>query len=221
MRHRLSALALGLLGLLALCAASPATAGDRPGQFDYYALVLSWSPTYCASRDGARDRSQCGSRRSYAFVVHGLWPQYERGWPERCAAERWVPEGVIKGMLDIMPSKRLVIHEWRRHGTCSGLDPAGYFALTRTLFDKVRIPARYVAPQEPVVTTPEELERDFVKTNSKLKPEMISVHCGNRRDRGRLSEIRICFTRDGAPTACGANERRDCRARALVLPPVR
>jgi ribonuclease T2 len=52
------------------------------GKFDYYVLALSWSPTYCASRAGRRDRQQCGTGRGYAFVVHGLWPQYEKGWPD-------------------------------------------------------------------------------------------------------------------------------------------
>ncbi len=212
-----------LLGLvLALPAALPLPArAGTPGDFDYYALVLSWSPTYCATPEGNRDRHQCGGQRAYAFVVHGLWPQYERGWPDNCAAERWVPEHVIDAIMGVMPSKRLVIHEWRKHGTCSGLDPAGYFALTRKLFDTIRIPARYLSPQETVSTTPDGLMRDFLKTNPKLEPDMITVHCGNRRDRARLSDIRICFTPDGTLTSCGPNERRACRARELVLPPVR
>ena len=37
--------------------------GDRnvPGQFDYYALVLSWSPSYCAE-NGDRNEQQCDRR---------------------------------------------------------------------------------------------------------------------------------------------------------------
>ncbi len=189
---------------------------------DYFVLSLSWSPSYCASDAGRNDRQQCGSGRAYAFVVHGLWPQYERGWPENCDTdERYVPDALIDRMLDIMPSKRLVIHQWRKHGTCSGLGQSGYFEATRNAFEAVRIPARYITPTRHIVTTPEEIEHDFLATNTWLERDMIAVHCGNRRDRANLREVRICFTDDFRPRACGRNERQQCRARQLVMPPVR
>lgn len=213
------------LGAAALVAASLATAharGERPGDFDYYTLVLSWSPTYCASDQGRHDRQQCGARRRYDFVVHGLWPQYERGWPESCpVADGFVPDRRIESMLDIMPSKTLVIHEWRKHGTCSGLGQQGYFDVTRALFSKVRIPARYVTPTDTILTTPDQLVRDLLSTNRWLPADAVSIRCGNARDRAHLAEIRLCFTRDFRPRPCGANEHRACMARQLVMPPVR
>lgn len=213
----------GFFALASLALAPAAQArGPVPGQFDYYALTLSWSPTYCASEIGQGDRQQCGLGRAYAFVVHGLWPQYERGWPQDCTLrEKWVPDDVIAAMLDIMPSKKLIIHEWKKHGGCSGLRMRAYFELTRSLFTKIRIPARYLGPQEAVVTTPEQLVIDFVKTNRDLTSDMLSVQCGNSRGAARLAELRICFGKDGTLRACGGNERRQCRAEKLVLPPVR
>ena len=194
----------------------------QTGDFDYYVLSLSWSPTYCSSRAGARDHTQCAAGRRFAFVVHGLWPQYWRGWPQNCKTrQRWVARRRIREMLDIMPSKRLIIHEWRKHGTCSRLSQKEYFKLIRTVFRQIRIPARYLSPSAPVEITPAGLVSDFLKTNRKLRARNLSVQCGNRRDRARLSELRICFGRDGKLTDCGANERRHCRAATLVLPPVR
>src|SRR5262245_26202773 len=72
------------LTVAGLAVASTAWARGNIGDFDYYALSLSWSPTYCTSQVGQNDSQQCGPGRTYAFVVHGLWPQYERGWPENC-----------------------------------------------------------------------------------------------------------------------------------------
>jgi ribonuclease I len=114
------------------------------GKFDYYALVLSWSPTHCSTPQGEDDDMQCNRRdgKKYSFVLHGLWPQYTRGWPQDCRTPRrpFVPDAVINGMLDIMPSRGLIIHEYRKHGTCSGLDVQGYFTLSRQLFKAIRIP---------------------------------------------------------------------------------
>ena len=195
---------------------------DRPGAFDYYVLALSWSPTYCAGAPDRRDEQQCRPGRGYAFVVHGLWPQYWRGWPSYCPTEnRWVPSKQIRAMLDIMPSKRLVIHEWKKHGTCSGLDQRSYFSLTRELFDKMKIPARYLSPNKLVRISPRQLIADFVKTNKGMGRDMLMVDCGNRRGTARLRELRICFTRNGEFMRCGGNEKRQCRAETLIMPPVR
>ena len=195
------------------------------GEFDYYALVMSWSPTYCSEKQGGDDDQQCGRQdgRRYAFVLHGLWPQYERGYPDSCRTRRkpFVPQSVIDGMLDIMPSNKLVIHEYRKHGTCSGLEPADYFVTARKLFEKIRIPRQFSNPYEALFVSPEQLEDDLIDENPGLKPEMLSIACGGAGN--RLKEIRVCFTKEGEFRACGANEdqRRLCNAQKMYVPPVR
>lgn len=196
------------------------------GKFDYYALVLSWSPTHCSSPQGEDDDMQCNRRdgKKYSFVLHGLWPQYTRGWPQDCRTQRraFVPDTVISGMLDIMPSRGLVIHEYRKHGTCSGLDVQGYFTLSRRLFNAIRIPDDYTNPFETQYVSPRDLKRAFVKANPGLPPDAIAVSC-SRGNRGRLREIRICFSKDAKPIACGPNEdeRKLCSAAEMAVPPVR
>lgn len=198
---------------------------NEAGRFDYYALVLSWSPTYCAGLTRNGYDPQCHSRdgRRYAFVLHGLWPQHERGYPENCrTAERpFVPRPTINQMLDIMPSPNLVIHEYRKHGTCSGLAPNDYFAFARKTFERVKIPPRFERPNEAFFVTPGEVVQSFVSINPQLKPDMIAVVCGGSGN--RMREIRICLDREGAPRACGRNEdqRRLCSADRMYVPPVR
>ena len=194
--------------------------GGEPGQFDYYVLSLSWSPTYCADASPREGGPQCNGPRPYAFVLHGLWPQYNRGWPQSCDIGRrpWVPDRTINGMLDIMPSKQLIIHEYQKHGTCSGLSAERYFDTARRLYSGITIPARYQQPERPIQVSPGDVVADFVQANPAIKPEMISVTCDRR-----LQELRICFGRDLKPTACGSNEtgRKLCSRDEVVMPPVR
>jgi ribonuclease T2 len=200
-------------------------ADNVAGRFDYLALVLSWSPTYCAGARSDRDALQCAPRdgKRYSFVLHGLWPQHERGWPQHCptGTRPFVPRGVIDGMLDIMPSPQLVIHQYRKHGTCSGLSAADYFKMSRRLFEKVRIPARFQHPGQAFTASPAEIMRDFLSANPGLKADQIAIACDSKDS--RLTEVRVCFSRDGAFRACGRNEeaRRLCRAPRLFVPPVR
>lgn len=203
--------------------ANPAASGsrDRAGDFDYYALVLSWSPTYCEGAGSDRAEPQCDGKRPYAFVLHGLWPQYESGYPESCEIGRkpWVPKSVIRAMLDIMPSERLVIHEFKKHGTCSGLQAEDYFGLSRRLFGQITVPARYAAAKSELHLTPKEITDDFLAANPQLTAAMISVDCAKK---GRLRELHVCFSKEGLPRACGKNEERgSCRASTVTLPPIR
>jgi ribonuclease T2 len=187
---------------------------------DHYILALSWSPSFCAKPEAADEALQCGSRRKFAFVVHGLWPQEGASPLHYCPAEdTWVPAEQIEDMLPIMPSKSLIIRQWRKHGVCSGLSMSDYFRLTRALFRKVRIPARYSFPLEPIVTSPEALIADFLKTNKGLTRDMVRIECTSRPSR-RLSELRICFSPEGDFAQCRSAVRESCRAKTLVLPPV-
>ncbi|MEQ1577754.1 MAG: ribonuclease T2 [Hyphomicrobium sp.] len=198
---------------------------NTAGDFDYYALVLSWSPTHCASEAGADDDLQCNRQdgRRYSFIVHGLWPQYERGYPENCmrAGSSYIPEQIIDRMLDIMPSKKLIIHEYRKHGTCSGLAPFAYFEFLRREFAEIKIPERFVNPFESQFISPQDLADEFLSINPSLKPEMLAVSCGGAGN--RLKEIHVCLSHSGQPVACGANEnpKRLCNATKMFVPPVR
>ncbi len=194
------------------------------GEFDYYAMVLSWSPSYCLSVGNKRRDPQCDQRgKRFSFVLHGVWPQHERGWPQNCRTRQrpFVENATIRSMLDIMPSKRLIIHEYKKHGTCSGFGPKGYFELSRRLYSKVKIPARYTDTRNALFVTPERLTADFIEANPGLKASHFAISC--RRGNKRLREIRFCFARDGSFRDCGRNEnrRKMCSERKLFLPPVR
>lgn len=215
---------LGSLGRLLLLAlsliAAPALAQNRgePGRFDHYVLSLSWSPTYCEAQGDRAEPAQCERARPFAFVVHGLWPQYARGWPESCQSPApFVPEATLRSMLDIMPSRRLVLHEWRTHGTCSGLDPVAYFDAVRRAYKEVTIPDAFRQLDDYRTVTPAEVEAAFLKANPGLAPDMISVQCDSRR----LSEVRICLNPALGFSSCPEVDRRACRRPRIVMPPTR
>lgn len=221
MRRVLIALLTLLIGVsVAHAQASRQQAPKSQARFDYYLLSMSWSPTYCAEEDNAaRDPRQCGRERPFAFVVHGLWPQYDAGgWPEDCPTMvREVPAPLVTSMLDIMPSPRLVAHEWRKHGACTGLSPQAYFDMTRRARAAVRIPPAYVAPRQTLMVTGAEVERAFVAANPGWTPAMVAVQCDDRR----LREVRVYLTRDGRPRACARDVRDRCGPQKVAMPPVR
>jgi ribonuclease T2 len=210
---------------LFIAVAAPASAQDsrqnEPGQFDFYVLSLSWSPSFCAAsaeRGGSRNASaQCGER-PYSFVVHGLWPQYAKGFPEYCQvpAPR-LDRGIVSSMLDLMPAPHLIFNEWDRHGTCSGVSPRAYFETVRKARAVVKIPPEYIDLQAPLSVSPASVEDAFIKANPGLSQSGLAVGCDSKR----LTEVRICLSRELQFQDCPQVARRSCRRDQVLMPPLR
>jgi ribonuclease T2 len=199
----------GLLAAFVMMATPPALAGGTPGDFDFYVLSLSWSPTYCAT-EGSPDSAECATPRG--FIAHGLWPEYESGFPSDCPSNmpRRVSQGIVDGLADIMPGAGLVNHEWQKHGLCSGLNQANYFAKVRRAFETVVLPrdlgGRTLAPRQ--------IEQDFIAGNPRMIETGIAVQC----NRGLLDEVRVCLTKDLGFRRCLDVDRRGCRVPEISVP---
>ena len=210
---------LTALALLAQTAApSPASAQNRAGEFDYYVLSLSWSPNWCAIEGDARNSPQCDADRDLGWILHGLWPQYERGWPANCQTlERNPSRSDTAAMADIMGTSGLAWHQWNKHGTCSGLSSDDYYALSRLTYDRIARP-EVLRTLDRAVSLPARLiEEAFLESNPDLAADGVTVTCMA----GRIQEVRICLTRDLTPRACGADVRRDCTMTDALFDPIR
>lgn len=186
--------------------------------FDFYVLSLSWSPSYCEAEGQQANGQQCRAGRPYAFVVHGLWPQFERGYPENCPTNNSdLSSDKLRGLYDLMPSSGLIRHEWRTHGTCSGLSQDDFFKVLRAARGKIEIPAEFKRLDTYKTLTPGQAESAFLSANPALKADEIAVTC----DRRYLREVRICMTKELGFRPCPEIERRACRLDKVVMPPVR
>lgn len=198
---------------------TPATSSVPLGKgFDFYVLALSWSPSYCEAEGQDANRQQCAAGRPYAFVVHGLWPQFKRGFPENCRTdEPDVSNAALRDLYDLMPSAGLIRHQWRKHGSCAGLEQDDYFAVLRAARETVSIPPEFRRLGAYRTLDPDDAERAFIKANPSLPRDAIAVTC----DRRYLREVRICMTTDLKFRSCPEVDRRDCRLSKVVMPPVR
>lgn len=222
MRHTIPALPmLALAGFLAGCSDSGGvdqtrTSANSPakpaGDFDFYVLALSWSPSYCAAEGDRADRRQCGRNGPAGFVVHGLWPQRETGYPANCRSSEpdRVPRQLLSSVRDLFPTDGLAAHEWRKHGTCSGLSQRGYFDLTREARERVRIPPGLGGG----TISAKEVENAFIRSNRGLDPDEIAVTCDGRL----MREVRICLDRSLDFIACPAVDNAGCRRPRLAMP---
>ncbi|WP_274629387.1 ribonuclease T2 family protein [Arvimicrobium flavum] len=186
--------------------------------FDFYVLALSWSPSYCEAEGEDANRQQCKADRPYAFIVHGLWPQFEHGYPQDCpVVETEVPRQALRTLYDIMPSAGLIRHQWRKHGSCSGLSQTDYFAVLRKARQAVTVPGEFAGLNDYRTVAPDNVERSFLQSNAGLPGDGIAVTC----DKHYLREIRICLSKDLEFRSCPEVDSRSCRLSTTVMPPVR
>jgi ribonuclease T2 len=182
----------------------------KAGQFDYYLLVLSWSPEFCHGKPGS---SECKDHRG--FILHGLWPQYNNGgYPVGCATTQPPPTDLSK-IQQIMPPE-IVAHEWQKHGTCSGLSGDAYFRLAESVFGSVKIPADLVAPARTTTSRPSTLKKDFETVNPALADDDIAIQL----HQGYLNAVELCFSKGDRPAPTACLHVRDVKGGTFKVPPV-
>lgn len=204
--------------LLFLTATGAFAEGERAGEFDYYVLSLSWSPTWCAIEGDGRNSPQCAPPADHGWVLHGLWPQYHRGWPEHCkTAQRPPSRTMTQGMSDIMGTSGLAWYQWKKHGSCSGLSAPAYYALARRAYATVNRPLVFRKLSKPVKLPARVVEEAFLKANPEWERDMLTITCRQ----GRIQEARLCLSKDLTPVPCGRDTVQDCRLKDALFDPIR
>ncbi len=182
--------------------------------FDFYVLALSWSPAYCTLEGRNADPSQCNAAKPFRFIVHGLWPQYERGFPDRCSTSQYPSREQIRSVSDLTPSPGLVRHEWEKHGSCSGLSPNDYFSVMRAASARLVIPAQF-SGNTGFALSPQAVETAFARANPGLSTGGMSTSC----EGGLLTEVRVCLTKSLEFRSCSEVDRNSCRANSVKIEP--
>lgn len=195
-----------LLGLWLGTQAAPAVADS----FDYYTFALSLTPAYCDQNPKWRNSLQCRDR--LAFSVHGLWPERRQGRaPESCSgAPLALSPALEKDLRGIMPDGGLRKHEWNKHGRCSGLAPEAYYRMIEREFFDIRWPELLQPRGRDTIVERDVVLREFRRLNPGVPERGVVLRCEKGPRPPLLSEVRVCLTPDGKPTACAANFRPNC-----------
>ena len=154
-----------ILVALMLLAGVARAEGERAGSFDYWVLSLSWSPDWCLAE--GRGSAQCAPGAGFGWVLHGLWPQFQRGgYPSYCRTGARDPSrAATAAMADIMGTDGAAWYQWKKHGRCSGLDGAAYLSLARRAFAAVKVPPVFARLPDQVAVPASVVEQAFLAAN--------------------------------------------------------
>ena len=190
--------------------------------FDYYVLALSWQPAFCET---APDKVECVTQSACRFdaahfALHGLWPsvrgdrdhtfnycdlspdlvRQDRGGEWCDLPELDVSEAVWADLATFMPGTASCLHhhEWYKHGTCAGMSPEAYFALSNrlvALFAESEF-NRYVAERVGEQVRRGELLDQFEVEFGPGASDFLSLRCDEVGDTRLLTEIQVVLRSD-------------------------
>ena len=202
-------------------------------------MSFTVAPSFCALAARYADKQECQIGTDAAFrdtplTVHGLWPNRERVsvnlQPQYCAGPSLgrLSPSVRESLARYMPgvADGLERYEWRRHGTCSGLDPEAYFSavvrLAELANDAIGGAMRDLLGREVRID-------DLLAAVRVKEPALaaaIVVNCRFSRQetgpsRAYIEEIRVVLSKDFAPEPAervGFGQNSGCPSRTGFLP---
>ena len=169
-----------------------------------YTLALSWSPEFCRTREGQqRHAVQCsGTAGLFGLIVHGLWPESGRSWPQWCPAKRGPRPSELRANICLTPSARLLAHEWAKHGSCMTSNPGTYYKVMRILYGALAMPDLDFLSRREVLTAGD-LREAWLTANPGWRGKRIGIELNAR---GWLEELRLCYGKDFMPRHCPAQQ---------------
>lgn len=121
---------------------------------DFWVYSVTWQPTFCLMRPDTPGCDQAPQR----LLSHGIWPysksneNFSNRHPQFCTSspscnkdactmneeqiEQVLANAPLRGLVTKEP-KGMFAHEWRKHGTCSGVTMTEYFQALVDLRQKV------------------------------------------------------------------------------------
>ncbi len=223
-----------------LFAIAPAWAqSSRPARgdadFDYFLLSLSVAPSFCATSSRNAATSECRDLTEAEFqqtplTIHGLWPNRARvstnRQPRDCNGPPFALSGAVAAQLRrLMPGgPGLARYEWRKHGTCSGLDPDRYFAAEAMLAQSANETIGAAMLQQGASVRIAELLQTVAASDPALAAAIV-VDCRFSRGGGDalVQEIRVTLGKDLRPipaASVGLGQNSGCPAGAGHIPAV-
>ena len=147
-------------------------------------LALSWMNSYCA----INKTYECRHRSEFSynnFTIHGLWPKKMNCSYSKLNLDR----KFLKELQVYMPSKYLIKHEWKKHGSCFSKDPKEYFLTSIRLtkeFDDSLV-NRFFYNNKGKRVTLQQVRYVFAKAFGKRNVRKFQLVCKN----GYITEIRL------------------------------
>lgn len=187
------------------------------GKFDSYVLALSWQPAFCETKPDKREcETQTPDRYDALYLsLHGLWPNRNTDKKHTfgfCGVKKYIRKldntakwckmpypkltnETKNDLAESMPgyASCLELHEWYKHGTCSGLTADKYFSIANDLVASFAATAmgQYISASAGSMINGDDIFSEFEKDFGAGSRDSLKLHCANVDGANMLVEVRV------------------------------
>ncbi|MEC7118581.1 MAG: ribonuclease I [Pseudomonadota bacterium] len=180
-----------------------------------YTLVIHLTPAMCATHPELRRLRQC--QEGFSLTVSRLQAEPPQS-SEHCAQEpARLPPLQSRIVERIMPDEQLRNEAWRTSGSCTGMSATVYFRTITRYADRLKVPPEFNMDQA-VIMRKDQLLAHLTELNTGLHSNGLQLNCSSNPKFRQpvLTEIRVCYSPNGAYIECPASVQSNCPARFVV-----
>lgn len=206
LERRLTRLGQALLCCIILSFGTPLYAADR-SNIAGYILHVQMTPAVCALDSSKQKQRKC--LEGYSLTISSLLPEVpvNRNCETKSSAQLSPLQATV--VARVMPNDNERVQLWQSVGGCVPMNASQYFRTIINFAERLKVPADLTSPNT-IAVQKESLRQQFTKLNPSLPANGIRFSCQSSRSDSILTEIRVCYQKNGQYKQCASHVVTGC-----------
>lgn len=206
LERRLIRLGQALICYFIFSFGAPLYAADSPNIAGYI-LHVQMTPAVCALDSSKQKQRKC--LEGYSLTISSLLPEVpvNRNCETKSSAKLSPLQATV--VARVMPNENERVQLWQSVGGCVPMNASQYFRTIINFAERLKVPADLTS-QNTITVQKESLRQQFTKLNPTLPANGIRFSCQSSRSDSILTEIRVCYQKNGQYKQCASHVVTGC-----------
>lgn len=172
-----------------------------------YVMHVQMTPAVCALDSSKQKQRKC--LEGYSLTIASLLPEVpvNRECDTKTSAK--LSPLQAKVVARVMPDENARVQLWQNVGGCVPMNASQYFRTVINFAERLKIPADLTSPNT-IEVQKENIRQQFTKLNPSLPPNGIRFTCQSSKFDSVLTEIRVCYQKNGQYKQCASHIVTGC-----------
>nr|WP_171253877.1 ribonuclease I [Acinetobacter venetianus] len=195
-----------LICYLALSFGAPLYAADN-ADIAGYVMHIQMTPAVCSFDSTRQKQRKC--LEGYSLTISSLLPEVPVGRECETKSSAKLSPLQAKVVARVMPDENARVQLWQGVGGCVPMNASQYFRKIINFAERLKVPSDLTSPNT-IDVQKENLRQQFTKLNPSLPPNGIRFTCQSSRFESVLTEIRVCYQKNGQYKQCSSHIVTGC-----------
>ena len=178
-----------------------------------YVMHIQMTPAVCALDSSKQKQRKC--LEGYSLTISGLAPELSKNHDCQTDSSAKLSPIQAKVVARVMPDENARTQLWQNVGGCVPMNASQYFRTIINFAGQLKIPAD-LTNANTVDVQQDALKQQFVKLNPSLSPNSLRFTCQASRLDSVLTEIRVCYQKNGRYKQCASHIVSSCPSEMTI-----